>query len=371
MNKNTQTVLLVVVIIIVVLAVVFKKPHKVEVTGEPIKIGFMGPMTGELANMGSNARAAVEIAVEEINSEGGINGQPIEVVYEDDVCKGDKAVSAATKLVNIDHVVAIVGPLCSPATLAAAPVVEAAHVPIMSYAATNPGVTNAGDYTFRNVPSDLFQGVRAAEHIKDTLKVSKTAILYVNNEWGTGLEKSFSDSYKKLGGTVTVSEKYNADSSDLRSQLTKIKNSGAEAIYFLGFPDGTTAGIKQAKELGIKLPILGADAWDDDAMWKKIGTQANGVMYTTISTNSTDSFRVKMKEKLNDDTISYVSNFAYDATKMYAQAMAKTEHNTGEEIKNALYTIVYRDGVSAKEISFDKNGDPKTAEYTIKTVDVK
>src|SRR3989344_124171 len=110
-------------------------------SGEPIKIGFIGPLTGELANIGTNAKAAVEIAVEEVNAAGGINGSNLEVIFEDDQCAGPKAESAVSKLTSVDQVPAIIGSVCSPATLAAAPIVEQAQTVMVSFCSTAATIT--------------------------------------------------------------------------------------------------------------------------------------------------------------------------------------------------------------------------------------
>ncbi len=142
-----------------------------------IRIGFVGPLTGEVATVGENAKIAVQVAADEINAKGGVKGKKIEVIYEDGKCNAKDATSAGTKLISVDKVVAIIGGLCSGETLAIAPLAEKAKIPLISYASTNPKITEAGDYIFRFVASDSFQGVYAADYIVKTKGVKRVALL--------------------------------------------------------------------------------------------------------------------------------------------------------------------------------------------------
>lgn len=369
MSNATKTVLWIIVLILVIWGIssaVGSAPAKVtDMT--PIKIGFTGPLSGEFANIGANAKAAVEIAIDEVNAAGGINGRNLQVVFEDDQCAGAKSVSAANKLISVDKVSAILGAACSPATLAFAPVLEQAKVVGISYCSTAPKISQAGDYIFRDVPSDLFQGNYAAGYIYNTLGIKKVAIVKVNNDWGLGIGQAFSDQYTKLGGQIVLNESYDSTSKDMRAQMAKVKNSGAGLLYFAGFPDTTVVGIKQAKDLGITVPIFGADSWDDTSVWTKLGSAGNGVMYTVVGTNSSDAFKNKMSAKLGTNDIVYCSNYVYDAVKIIAQVMSKVGTDS-EKIKNELYKTTYTGGVSSNKIEFDQNGDPKEANYIIKVV---
>src|SRR3989344_5931491 len=148
MNKTAKIIVWVVVVALVVWGISAMSDKTAQ--SETIKVGFTGPLSGDLANMGENARAAVGIAVEEINNAGGVLGKKLEVIYEDDVCTGGAGANAISKLINSDKVVAVLGGLCSGATLSEAPISEAAKVPQISYCSTNPSISDAGDYIFRD-----------------------------------------------------------------------------------------------------------------------------------------------------------------------------------------------------------------------------
>ena len=362
------TGLIALVIVITLVTVFGRGENGGEMADEgPIRIGYMAPMSGDLGNVGLNARAAVELAVEEVNAAGGIDGRSLEVVYEDDKCSGPTAVSIANKLVSTDKVVAVAGPLCSPAVLSAAPVFEAARIPALSFCATAPKVSDAGDYIFRNVPSDNFQAKFAAEYIYNKMGKKKAAVMAVNNDWGLGVSGAFKDAFAILGGEIVFSETYASDTRDLRSQLSKVKATDADVLYFAGFPDGSTIAIKQMQELGLSLPTFGADAWDDTKIWADVGPAGEGMMFTAAATNATEEFKAGMLAKTGGDEIIYCSNYAYDGVKMLAQIMNEVGADP-EMIKSRLYTIRHEGEVSQPITEFDVNGDPKASVYALKVV---
>jgi len=364
MNTTTKVIVWVVVIVLIVWGISSVSKNG-GTSSESIKIGFVGPLSGELANMGENARAAVMIAVEEINAAGGVLGKKIEVVYEDDLCTGATGANAMSKLVNTDKVVAVLGSLCSGATLGEAPIAEAAKVVQLSYCSTSPLITAAGDYIFRDVPSDLFQADYAAKYLMQNGKI-KVALLAVKNDWGEGLRKAFNDAFVKAGGTIVSDDSFNPDAKDLKTQLTAIKAKNPDAVYFAGYTDASIAGLKQASDLNLKTLFFGADAWDDTKIWSELGKLGDGAMFTVVGTNSSDEFKAKMKIKLGKEDLVYCSNYAYDGVKVIAEAIKKAGKADGTSIKNALYKIKYTGGVSSKEHMFDANGDPVSAAYIIK-----
>lgn len=357
----------IVVIVVVVGGIFFLNKGRAPKDTSPVKVGFIGPLTGDLGNVGKNAQAAVQIAVEEVNADGGVLGRTLEVVYEDGQCGGAGAANAASKLINTDKVVAILGGTCSGETLAIAPIAEAAKVPELSYCSTAPAITNSGDFIFRDVPSDNFQANFAAEYLAGK-NLKKVALIYVKNDWGLGLKDALQSALSTTGGTLVAEESYDPTSKDLRSQLAKIKAVAPDAIYFAGYTDGTIAGLKQAKELGITAQFFGADAWDDTKIWSSLGSVGEGAMYTLVGTNSSDDFKVKMQAKLGAPDIIYCSNYAYDGLKILAAAIDRANSTEGIAVKDALYKTNYTSGVSSESVKFDANGDPTEANYAIKVI---
>ena len=365
MTKTIKIVIWVVVLVLIVWGIssMSRKDGNIP---EIIKIGFMGPLSGDTANIGQNAQAAVAIAVDEVNNAGGVlGGKKIEVVYEDDGCSGATAANAVSKLINTDKVVTILGAACSGATLGAAPIAEAAKIPMLSYCSTNPTVSQAGDYVFRNVPSDFFQANYAANYL---IKIEKknVALLTSKDDWGDGLKKAFTDAFTKVGGTIVSSDSFDPGSKDLKAQLTTVKGENPDAVYFAGYTDPSIAGLKQARDLGIQSQFFGADAWDDTKIWSELGTLGDGAMFTVVGTNSSADFKAKMKAKLGKEDLIYCSNYAYDGLKILAEAINKSGGVDGSKIKDALSQTRHTGGVGSAEVSFDDNGDPIGAVYIIK-----
>jgi branched-chain amino acid transport system substrate-binding protein len=331
---------------------------------EPIKIGWIGPLTGDASSLGESARAAVALAVEEINTSGGVDDRMLEVIYEDGKCSGAAANNAAQKLINTDGVEVIIGGLCSAETSAFVPLSETSETPTISACSSAPALTQAGDYFFRVYPSDSFQGVFAAEYIKENIGANKAAVIYTNDDWGVGLQETFKNSFEGLGGTIVAVESFNKSDRDMRTQLSKIKTANPEAIYFLGFNEASIPGIRQAKELGINVPIVGGDAWDDDTIWSAVGDAGEGLRFTVVATPNSPDFVEKMQEKGNATTI--CAPQSYDIAYIYRDVMKEVGTN-GQAVKNALYNVQNFQGVSGV-ISFDENGDLRTAGYVVKVV---
>ncbi|MBI4136109.1 MAG: ABC transporter substrate-binding protein [Candidatus Vogelbacteria bacterium] len=375
MNSTVKVILGIVVVILVIWGLTSWSGKPAEAPGpagspvstEPIKIGFIGPLTGDAANIGQNAKAAVEIAVAEVNAAGGINGRPLNVIYEDGQCSGTEAANAANKLINIDKVPVILGGACSGETSSFTGLAEQTKTAVLSYCSSAPSITNAGDYIFRNYPSDTFQGAFAAQYIREGLKKSKVAVLYAKSDWGTGIKDVFVQEFKKLGGTVLAEEGYEQTARDLRTNLTKIKSANPEALYFLGYTEASIPGLKQASELKLAVPIFGGDAWDDSKIWTEVGSAGEGAMYSVVSANQSEAFKASMRGKIGNDEIAVCSPTAYDAVKLLSVVLA-TAGPDGTAIKDELYKTVYRGGVSSSEIRFDQNGDLVGANYIVKVV---
>ena len=354
-----------IVVVIILIIVGFNSNKKTNETGA-IEIGVITPLTGDLSSLGQGVKAAAELAVSEINNAGGINGRQVSLVVEDGKCDGKEAVTAVTKLVNIDKVTAIIGGSCSSETIAAAPIAEKAKVVMISPSSSNPALTNAGDYIFRDYPSDAFQGVKAAEFAVNTLKAKKIAVLSCIDDYCQGIGQVFSNEVASLGATILTTEKYDKSSVDLKTQLAKIKDLNPDLLYFIGYTDGTIAGLKQAKDLGLKTKILGADSWNDPTIALKAGAAAEGTMYLIPAASKNDVFDNAIEKITGGKEVMIGTRESYDAMNILAQVMKKVGTD-GAKIKDALYQVQDYQGISGK-ISFDKNGDLVGAQYAIKVV---
>lgn len=329
-----------------------------EKRAEIIKIGAMLPLSGDAAQYGEWGKNGISLAADEINSKGGINGNKIEVVYEDDAADPKKGVSAVNKLISIDKVNVLIGPIPSAVTLAIAPICEKNEVVVLS-SSSNPTITHSGDYIFRNWPSDDFEGLAMAQYaIK--MKFNRIAVFHINNEYGLGIAKVFKEQYLKLGGSVLITETFMQGSSDMRSLLTKIRSYNPDAIYLIGHTKENGHIVKQARDMDIKSQILGTVGIEGTDFLNIADERAEGVIYTAPAFDP-DSQYPEVKTYQDAYIIKYgrkseiFAATAYDALNIIA-LMIQKYGNDPDKIKAGLYALKNYPGVSGVT-SFDENGD--------------
>lgn len=250
---------------------------------ETIKIGLTGPMTGDSAQYGVSAMNAAEQFLKETNSQGGIGGKQVEVVYGDDKADPKEAAAVASKFAGDKSVVAIVGHFNSSCSLAGQPIYERAGMVELSYGSTNPVFAKQSPWSFRNVFEDTFQGKFAAGYTHDVLKINKVAVFYDNDDYGIGLKNSFITQAKAVGIEVVGEEAYTRDSTDFTPQLTKFRAGKPEAIFIAGLYTQGALIATQAKKLGglKNVKILGADGLDSEEYIKIAQDAANGTYVTS------------------------------------------------------------------------------------------
>jgi branched-chain amino acid transport system substrate-binding protein len=363
MNQSAKWVVGVIVVVAIVAIgyFVFKGPSQ-PVSTEPIKIGVTAPLTGEAARFGDGVYAGVLLAIKEINDAGGINGRKLQVVFEDDKCSKD-GITTITKLVNVDKVTAIIGPVCSAAAGPGLPVAQKAGVPVIFWASA-PHLTKIGDYMFRTWPSDSFHGKFTAEFIFNVLNKKKVAILYVNNDWGLGIRDVFVARFKELGGSTVYNEGVPQDAKDLRTQVTKLKASNPDVIYLPAYPAVAVIAFKEMKNQGVNVPVVGGDAFETKDV---LVPEADGVLYTASKFNTpAEDFQKRVKE-VSGKEYHFFSALAYDAVKILASVMERVGSDQ-KAIRNELANLTYTKGVSLPLINFDENGDLKAAQFEVKII---
>lgn len=304
-----------------------------------IKLGSIGPLSGGVAVYGTEARNAIELAVEEINAAGGVNGQNFELISEDDEGNPEKSVSAYKKLVTKDGVKLIVGSLTSGCTLAITPLAQAQKVVLVAPAATNPAITDAGDYIFRACYTDPFQGTVGAKFAAENLGTKRAAILYdVGNDYSVGLTDNFVKKFTEEGGEIVAKESYTTGDKDFNAQLTKIKNANPDVVYL---PDyyGTVALIsKQLRAQGITTPTVGPDGWDGLA--EGAGDELlNGFYSNHYASDSSDEkvqkFAAAYKAKFGTAPTSFAA-LAYDSVYMIKDAISAAGSAEPDKVRDAL-----------------------------------
>lgn len=359
-----QSIIIIVAFILLIGGLIYWLRFKRQVGEETIKLGYLGPLTGEAASIGESGVAGAEFAVKEINDQGGVLGKKLVLIIEDDQCS-NKGAEAMNKLVNVDKVIAITGPDCSASAGPALPIAQAVGVPVILRWASAPHLTKIGDYIFRVYPSDTFQGQFAAEFIFNKLSKKKVAVLYVKNDWGQGLRDVFIEKFKSLGGEIVFDEGVAQEEKDFRSLIAKMKDKTPEAIYLPLYPAGGVAAIKQLKENKVNLPIVGGDAYDSDEVIKS--DIAEGIMYTVAKIDNPEDFQKRVSEVTVKKADKISAPMAYDSIKIIAEAIKKAGKVDRKAIRDELAKTFYQ-GISSPLIEFDENGDLKSAVFEIKII---
>ena len=331
-------------------------------SGDVIRIGHYGSMTGATATFGTSTDEGIRLALDEINGGPGVLGKKVECRTEDDQGKPTEAVNAVEKLINRDKVVAVLGEVASSNSLAAAPVCQSAGIPMLTPASTNPKVTQTGDLIFRSCFIDPFQGGVMAKFALNDLKAKKFAVLYdVNSDYSQGLRQFFTEEVKRGGGTIVADEAYSQTDVDFRGQLTKIKNAAPDAIYCPGYYTQVGAICRQAKELGISAPLLGGDGWDSDKLYEIGGETVNDNYFTNHYSieeqrPEVQKFVADYRKKYNGKTPDAMAILGYDAMKLMADAIGRAGSTDGRKIADALASTKNFPGASgAITIDADRN----------------
>ena len=325
---------------------------------EEYKIGAILPLTGDAAQYGEWAKNGIELAVKEINNKGGMK---VKIIYEDSQAQPTKGVSAMNKLVTVDKVPVVIGAMASSVTLAIAPIAQSSKTVLFSAASSSPELTKAGDFFFRNWPSDLFEGNSMAEFAYDKLGFRKIGIIYVNTDYGIGIKDVFKKRFVALGGEISFEEGYPQGESNFRALLTKIKNIETDALYIPAqYSREMGRLLKQAGELGIKKQVLSTVTFESQEILELAGEAAEGVIYTAPAFDPDSSeqaimdYQEKYKSAYGKKSEVFAAH-AYDAMNIIAQAIEQGGYSaTG--IKNALFKIKDYPGITGKT-TFDENGD--------------
>jgi branched-chain amino acid transport system substrate-binding protein len=309
-----------------------------------IKIGVAAPFTGNLAAYGDNIKAGVSLKLKEINDAGGINGQKVELVWGDDLCQPKDAGTVGSKFAADKSIVAVIGHLCSSATLAAMPIYVRKGLPALSPTSTNPTIGDVGmGWFFRNCYTDDFQGKFLAVYVvPNLLGKHKVAIFYENNDYAIGLKNSFVDGAKSGAVTVTGTEAYMTGATDFTPQLTKLLRDKPEAIFLCGYHAEGALIAGQGRKLGFDGPLFGADGIDNED-YIKIGGKAADNTYCTVpflaaaAGPAGQDFAERYKKTYGRD-VDWMSANAYDCLGILAQVIAKTGPDR-EKIRDGLAAI--------------------------------
>jgi branched-chain amino acid transport system substrate-binding protein len=335
-----------------------------------IRVGHFASLTGDTATFGQSTERGIRMRVEEVNAAGGVLGRPIEVITEDDRSVTEEARTAAQKLLQRDEVVALLGEVASSRSLAAAPEAQRAGVPMISPASTNPKVTEVGDYVFRTCFIDPFQGSVMARFAFEELKARKVAILFdFKQDYSVGLAEFFRKKFLELGGEIVADERYTSGDIEFRAQLTTIRAASPEAVFVPGYYTELGLIAKQARELGLDVPLLGGDGWDSAKTLEIGGKAVEGYYFSNHYAADSDSPRVQAFVKAytakNGAVPDAMAALGYDAAGILADAITRAGTTEGPKLRDAIAATRDFDGVTGK-ISIDEGRNARKDAVVLK-----
>ena len=332
-----------------------------DMSDEPFRIGVMESVTGPGETYGNVAVQAKQMAADEINAAGGINGRNLELIVEDEKCNAQDSITAYRKLTDVDGVKIILGTSCSGAMLGAAPLAEEDGVVLFSGLATNPDIANAGDYIFRTSMSDAQRGVDTGNALWVD-GVRRLATITESTDYAEGVRRTTVEQFEKLGGETVGAERYASDVTDFRTQLTKLFNENPDGLHIAAqseFTGGTI--IKQARELGYEGPIYGEDVVVGATALEIAGeaaTGAKGIIADLDPANAkAQEVIANFRERYDYITLQWYLGSAYDDVYIAAECLKRTDDDQDADgFRDCLYDITWS-GAIGSNFSFDENGE--------------
>ncbi len=356
MKTRTLVGIFAIALVLILAGIIWRLTKDVPLTPT---IGAILPLTGDVASYGIAVKEGIDLALDEVNNAGGISGQTVTIIYEDDGGDPKSGVSSALKLISVDKVNAIIGAVPSSVTLAIAPIAEKSGIVLLSPASSSPKITTAGDFIFRNYPSDELEGRLVADFTYHH-NFKSAAVVTIKNDYGQGLKTIFNDRFSHLGGLILHDEDYSEGEQDFRSLLTKIKKANPDCIFIVGYGIELGTMVKQGRELGLTQQFFSTVNFYDTQSIESGGSAVDGVIFSSpvfdpnsidpTIRNFVDSFKIRFNH-IPD----VWSAHGFDALNLLVFAMRENGISRSD-IKDGLYSISAFPGVSGTT-SFDENGD--------------
>ena len=332
-----------------------------ESSSEPFRIGVMESLTGAGETYGTVASQAKQMALDEINAAGGVNGRPIEFIVEDSKCNAQDAIAAYKKLTEVDGIMIILGTSCSGAMLGTAPLAEADGVILFSGLASNPDIANAGDYIFRTQISDIQVGIDTG-NVLWTDGIRGLATITETTDYAEGVRRTTVAQFEKRGGRIVAEERYASDVTDFRSALEKLLAANPDALHLAPqseFSAGTI--IKQARELGYEGPIYAETISVGTTALEIAGNAATGMKAITADLDpdneKAQEVLASFRERYNYVTLPWHLGSAYDDVYITAECLKKTnDDQDADGFRDCMYEITWS-GAIGDNYSFDEQGE--------------
>ncbi len=331
------------------------------VPATPFRIGVMDSITGVGETYGNVAAHAKQMAADEINAAGGVDGRMLELVVEDSKCNAQDAITAFRKLTDVDGVKIILGTSCSGAMLGVAPLAEESGVVLFSGLASNPDIADAGDYIFRTQISDIEVGVSTGNVLWSD-GVRTLATITEETDYAEGVRRTSVEQFTKLGGQIVAEERFSSDITDFRTQLTKLFEANPDALHIS--PQSEFAGgtiVKQARELGYEGPIYGETVSVGTTALEIAGDAATGMRAITAAPDPRNEKAQQVisdfRERYNYVTLPWHLGSAYDDVYITAECLKMTgDDQDADGFRDCLYEITWT-GAIGEGYSFDEKGE--------------
>jgi branched-chain amino acid transport system substrate-binding protein len=343
------------------------------VAGGTIKVGEFASLTGKEAAFGNSSHKGTLLAIEDLNAAGGVLGKKLELLTEDTRSTPGESATVVRKLISRDNVVAVLGEVASGRSLEGGSVCQANKIPMISPSSTKPEVTEKGDYIFRVCFIDPFQGKVLATFADKTLKVKKVAMLVdAAAPYSVGLASNFKENFTKLGGSIVIEQKFSSGDKDFKAQLTAIKAANPEAIVAPCYYTEAGLIVRQARELGITVPMFGGDGWEAPELLEIGGKAMEGNFYSTHysaedSAPKVQEFVKKFKARWNGETPDAMAALGYDSAMVLADSMKRCGATEAQKLRDAIAATKDFVGVTGKTtLDANRNATKPAVIITIK-----
>jgi len=329
------------------------------VTGELV-VAVIGPLTGPAAQYGISHRNGIKLAADQINASGGIKGKKISLVFLDDENDKIKAAEAGRDAIFKRRAVAIIGTISSDNTMNLQRICEKSKIPLLTAVSTNPFITRVNfRYTFRCLSDDNIQAEELAKYTTSNLKLRRMAIIHDSNKYGSEGARTYRLTAGKLGQSIIANESYDGGTLNFKNQLAKIKQANPDGLLIWGLFEESALIARQAREMGISIPIFGPDAMAISSFLDIAGSNGEGIVVTFPFNPERGGEKGKrfVEDYLKVYQVfpdSYAAH-GFDAMTLIASAIAASD-GTGPGIRDALAQIKQYDGVSGKG-GFDETGN--------------
>ena len=359
----------------VIVLLVFPGCNKPAQTGssDAIKVGEFASLTGKEAAFGNSSHKGTLLAVEDINAAGGALGKKIDLITEDTRSTPGESATVVRKLISRNQVVAVLGEVASGRSLEGASVCQPNKIPMISPASTKPEVTEKGDYIFRVCFIDPFQGKVLATFAQTTLKVKNVALLLdAASPYSVGLANNFKSTFEGLGGKILIEQKFSSGDKDFKAQLTAIKAASPEAIAAPCYYTEAALIVRQARDLGITVPVFGGDGWEAPELLEIGGKAMEGTYYSTHYSAEDNSPKVqefvkKYRARWNGETPDAMSALGYDSAMVLADAAKRAGTVEEPKLRDAIAATKDFEGVTGKTtLDANRNATKPAVIITVK-----